>query len=165
MNEVLNYFGKNYESAKKNYRSFLLLEETEKKDLFSRGNFQGIILGNNEFIEQVNHSHQKENLLEKIPLSRAVRQTCAHFSITLEEVQAPGKSRKMSFIRALLATIVSKHPQWSLEELGNILNRDASSLSGLVRRHESKRHASQPQFTENIKKVECLLSQIPESRV
>ena len=163
--EVLSYFGKTYESARKNYLSFHFLDETEADKLFTQGNFQGTILGNKEFIEQVNHSYQKAHPLEKISLSQAIHHTCAHFSTTLEEVQAPGKSRRMSYIRAIIATIVSKHPEWSFVELGNILNRNSVTLSNLARRQALKLHDSTTNFPKDLKQTELILAQIDKWRV
>ncbi len=159
-NEVLSHFGETYDHARKQYLSFHHqdIEDLKDEKLFSKGNYQGTILGDEEFVSKINCAHSQETTLEEVPLSVAVEQACSFFSVTLEDVQSSGKSRSMSYIRAILATLVNKNPQWTLKELSQLLNRDATSLSELYRNRERN---PTNRFSKDVGDIEESLIQLP----
>ena len=76
--------------------------------------------------------------LFKIELSDLIALVCNHYNMTKDELSLPGKHAKQSHVRGVLSLLVRELDGLSLENLGMVLNREASGLSKLAARLEIK---------------------------
>jgi chromosomal replication initiation ATPase DnaA len=103
---------------------------------FKSGCFNGILSDEkfaDDVIEKVNVTQKR-----KIELSELITKVCERYNLKEENLGMQGKHPKQSQARAMLALLVRELEGLSLESLSQFLKRDASGLSKLASRFESK---------------------------
>ena len=118
------------------------------------------IYGDDEFVKMVKDKAEliKETSFGVINLVHAA---CDLYNIDLETLRKPGKTQKEANIRALLALIIRETPDLTLEELGCILQRDASSLSKHAARLLAKRERTE-EVRSKVSELKDYVSQMSE---
>ncbi len=153
---VLNKFGEDYDTAIKEFISYHSHYDEDDAKLFRSGNFGGIILGDQGFIDEIRNNALGSKELGEVENSKTLKHlieiACRKFSITPEEL-ATDSSHNISRIRALLAVVTSRHPSWTLKELAKELNRESCTLSNLVRRYQ-KHKKMEHSFSKELKELE-----------
>lgn len=156
---VLNKFGQDYPTAVKKYILHHSEQDQEADKLFRQGNYEGTLLGDQEFIEQISNSVLKPKFLLKstISITDLIKTICHHFSISQQEL-ITGKSQKTSRMRAILSILTNQLPGLTLEILAIVLHRDASTLSSLIRRY-GPREKLDPSFAHDLQAIREILFQ------
>lgn len=134
---VLKCFNPYLSGALNEYERYILNGIGIETELdFKSGSIEGI-LGDKEFADEV---VEKVSITQnrKIELLDLITQVCERQNVTVEDLRMPGKHPKQSYTRALLALLVRETNGLSLEQLGQILNREASGLTKLANRLENK---------------------------
>ena len=134
------------------------INSSEKTD-FKQGMHEGIY-GDDEFVKMVK---EKAELISETSfgVSDIVYAACDLYKIDLETLTKPGKAQQAANVRALLALLVRETPNLTLEELGSILQRDASSLSKHAARILAKSENAE-EFRSKVSKLKTYISQMPE---
>ena len=106
---------------------------------------------------------EKAELIPEINLtvSDLVKAVCVFYEIDIEILRKPGKVRQASNVRAMLALLVRESNDLTLEELAQILERDASSLSKHAARLTTKSLKIE-ELHHEIGKVRAFVIQMPE---
>lgn len=125
---------------------------------FKHGMYEGIY-GDDEFVKNVK---ERAALVTETTfrVPDIIQAACELYDIDLETLRKPGKTQKATHIRALLAFLVKETRNLTLEELGRILQRDASSLSKQAARLMSKGKSEESQ--KKVAELKRHLSQMPE---
>jgi putative transposase len=136
-NRLLKSFDHNLEDALSRYEKYILKGIGIEIELnFKSGCIDGI-LGDKEFVEEV-VERVYVTKMRKIELSDLIAKICEQYSLTEEDLCKPGKHPKPSQARAMLALLVRELDNISLESLAHFLKREASGLSKLANRLQSK---------------------------
>lgn len=125
---VLSMFSPRREQARTRYEIFVrdgMGKAT--RDEFLCGTYEGRIIGNDAFSDEVLARVSQKGAPE-YSLDEVIRVVCAHFQISEEQLDAPGKVRPMTEARAIAAAIVQASPHLRLTDLAQRLNRDVSAL-------------------------------------
>ncbi len=135
---VLSHFGRHTTRARARYALFV--EEGSReghREEFHRGSGLGSILGDDRFAEEaMARAGRRER--RAVKLDEVLGAVCAQLGITEQALAAPGKGRPVSQARALIAWVVRRLPELSLQEVAQRLGRDISSLSAAATRLEQR---------------------------
>ncbi len=102
------------------------------RDDFHSGTCEGRLLGDDDFVDEVlGKVNQRRQTTTVADILDAV--SCM-YGKSLEELQAPGKSRPYTEARAMASLLVQEMPHLSLTELAKSLRRDIASLGRVGRR-------------------------------
>lgn len=143
-----------------NYESFVHAGIGVSEELdFKRGTYNGV-LGDDDFVKMVG---EKAELIPEMNLtvSDLVKAVCEFYEIDIVILRKPGKVRHASNVRAMLALLVRESNELTLEELAQILERDASSLSKHAARLTTKSLKFEKLHHE-IGEVRAFVFQMPE---
>jgi REP element-mobilizing transposase RayT len=134
---ALSMFGKHVANTLYRYEQFMLdgIGEQRRRE-FHSGTCEGCILGDDDFAERAltwigqvqRHAYGREDLISAV---------CRAYSISADELRAPGKMRLSSEARGVAALLALETPTVSLTALGACLNRDVPLLSRAARRIET----------------------------
>jgi REP element-mobilizing transposase RayT len=126
---ILSQFATNEKKARKFFHEFCLkgIDESHKNE-FSRGTFEGRILGDDRFRENVLAS-AKETSHVTLSLDQIVDIVCRKYQIDSQTFVAQGKQQPGAEARAVAAYLVQDAEKLSLTDLGKYLRRDISALS------------------------------------
>jgi hypothetical protein len=150
---VLSLFSADIRQARSAYSTFVIdgIGEPRRAE-FHSGTCEGRILGDDHFTDEAfNKADQRQE--ENYQLDDVISAVCRLYGVTIEQLQAPGKSRPLADARATATLLVLELPGLRLTELGKMLKRDNASLSRAGRRLAEKAH-----------KDECLNRHINELR-
>ncbi|MDW7646512.1 MAG: helix-turn-helix domain-containing protein, partial [Desulfuromonadales bacterium] len=104
---------------------------------FHRGTYEGRILGDNSFVEEV-LAGCHEKLAEPPPLESVVEAVCALYDLRPQDLSSRRRTQLVSEARALAAYVVRETKGLELEALGRVFKHDSSTLSQAARRLESR---------------------------
>lgn len=135
---VLQLFGEDCSSAVSRFVAFHQEGDEKPEEVLCRGNQEGRILGDKAFLSKIRRINERQRVSDTVPLSVLIDVVCQHFSVKVDDLSTPSRKEKVSRIRAILAILTQNHPNWTLEELGEVLKRDPSTLCSLVSRFERK---------------------------
>jgi len=126
---ALAQFAEQSDLAARRFKTFVdqATGEGHRKD-FHRGSFEGRVLGDDGFIEQVLLQADEKRPAE-LTLDQIVDGVCSAFQLTTAELCAPGKAQPAAEARAVAAFFVRNTDSLSLSELAGFLKRDLSGLS------------------------------------
>ena len=130
----LSKFDKNRDAAIALYSSYVIKEEsTEELDELRQGFKDGQVLGDDNFL---NNIRDRNNILIENPLclEEIIEAACLVLNISKELIISPGKSQKASFARSIISLIAFETANISIEHIASYLNRNASTISGLISR-------------------------------
>ena len=131
---VLSHFSSDISQSRNGYNEFVLsgMDEVRRPE-FHSGTQEGRILGDECFADEVLWKAEQQRYHPK-SLEEIIDAACHKFNLTIAELAAIGKTKPNSGSRALLALLIREASDYSLTELGTILNRDVASLSQAARR-------------------------------
>lgn len=159
-NNLLSRFGNSFQTAVSNYERFIHYANNNPDEIdFKRGTYEGI-LGDEGFVKMVNE--KAESLYEiNFGVLDLVKIVCEFYNVDIDSLKRPGKERCLSHVRAVLALIVQDNIRLTLEELSQIVQLDASSLSKHAARLKFKSLTSEELMRE-IEKIKTYILQMPE---
>jgi REP element-mobilizing transposase RayT len=137
---VLSLFSVDIRQARSDYSTFVIdgIGEPRRAE-FHSGTCEGRILGDDHFTDEaLNKADQRQE--ENYQLDDVISAVCRLYGVTIEQLQAPGKSRPLADARATAALLVLELPGLRLTELGKMLKRDNAPLSRAGRRLAEKAH-------------------------
>jgi hypothetical protein len=131
---VLSLLSRNASRARTLFEDFVLKRKGEgHRTEFHRGGAEPQLLGGEGFVEDALRRAERIPL-KKPSLQEVVEKVMQLYGLGDEDWTAPGQGRRISEARALAAWAVLELSDATLAELGNIVRRDASTLSSSVRR-------------------------------
>ena len=126
---VLSQFAENESKARKRFHTFCLKGATEeRRQEFHQGTFEGRILGDDGFSENV-LARAQERFNAPVGSEGLVKAVCKEYRMTKQAITAPGKHQPGAEARALMAYWALEAGKPSLTELGKYLQRDPTALS------------------------------------
>lgn len=135
----LSKFNKIKGNAQTMYSTYVLKKESqEETDQLRKGFRDGQLLGDDEFVKRIKMEERNNEEKKRLPLSAIFRAVCQVIGITEEEIVSSSKLKKNSCARAILAKIAKETGKIPLEDIANLLKRDASSISSLISRLSTK---------------------------
>ncbi|MDQ6958864.1 MAG: transposase [Mariprofundaceae bacterium] len=128
--EILARFFPDVDRAKSMYAEFINqgMHESRREE-FHTGSHSGLILGDDHFAERALVSSGCPGVAEQPSVTNIINLVCAEFGIGEDDIKAAGKQRISSEARAMVALITQNTEGVTLTELGQVLNRELSSLS------------------------------------
>ena len=133
---VYGYFSRQRAACIRQYRKFIEegVGEEHRKE-FHSGNLGGQLLGGDEFAENV--FKQLDAKPVKPPtVKKIVDAVCINCDVKEKELSKPGRQRKLSEARGLIAWFVVNKRSATLTSIAKIFERDLSALSVAVRKIE-----------------------------
>jgi REP element-mobilizing transposase RayT len=100
---------------------------------FSRGTFEGRVLGSDQFVDQ-SLAHAEQVYCRPVTMEAILEAVCDCFEVPLKDLKAPGRYGAESEARAAAAWLVRQSAGLQMKQLATILNRDLSGLSQAARR-------------------------------
>lgn len=141
---VLSQFSGRCQDAISRYRLFIdegLLEGHRRE--FHRGTFEGRILGDDTFIDEV--MVQTEETIQYHPtLDAVLAAVCQAYDLAETDLASSSRARPVAEARAVSALLVRETPGLILVELAKRLGQDASSISQAARRLDERIKAGDP---------------------
>ncbi len=126
---ILSQFGKHKKRARQRFHEFCLTGIHEKhRQEFHKGTFQGRILGNDQFSENV-LAGAEEKFHPALRVEQLINIVCKQYKIDKRTIVAPGKQQPAAEARAVVSYLVQDAEKPSMTELGKYLRRDISALS------------------------------------
>ncbi len=159
-NNLLSRFGDGFQTAICSYERFIHNVSNNPNEIdFKRGTQEGI-LGDEAFVKMVNEKAESvyEVNFGVLDLAKTV---CEFYKVDINLLKIPGQARCLSHVRAVLALLVQENRDLTLEELAQIVERDASSLSKHAARLTAKSLNSEKLKSE-ISNIKAYLLQMPE---
>jgi len=103
------------------------------------------IFGAEEFTDKVNGrpltlKNSSEPSISHESLEEIFSRVCVRFNLKKDDLSNTSKLKSVVDARSILSFIVRKSKKWSLEELGNLLNKNSGTLSRLATRAEQQPH-------------------------
>jgi putative transposase len=156
---ILSRFSPGQASARQLYRDFIAdgMGGGHRDELHS-GTREGRILGNDNFAE-VALRRAGEKMKRQVSMEEIIAHVCKGYKLEREALVEPGKNRKCSEARAMIALLVWHEDGLSLTDLGRRLGRDLSSLSQAVSRLR-KRIEKNPSLARALDTVRQNLAEI-----
>lgn len=157
----LSKFGKLKEEARRSYKAYVLKIESSEELNELRHQFKdGQVLGNDEFLTEI---RERTSGLEadKISLQSIFEGVCHVLQIDKDQVIAPGKFKKSSFARGVVAFIATKTGTISTEDIATALKRDGITISSLCSRF-STRYIASPDVQALVEKAKAKALEIAE---
>jgi len=135
---VLARFSKDREKARQRYAAFVAQREKEEhRPEFSRGSYEGRLLGNDRFIEKA-FARAHEKIQAKFSLEEALEAVCRVYGLRGYELRTRSRRSKLVEARAMAAVVVRESGHLMLADLATQLGRDLSGLSQGAGRLERK---------------------------
>ena len=131
---ILGQFGNNVKHARQKYAEFVLdgIALGHQKE-FHQGERDTRILGGDNFLEKV--LDQPLRLKSSLPtLQSVVKIVCKAYNHKVQELKAPGRSRRMAEARHLVGLIVVHLEIIPLTSVASFFGRDIATLSTGIRR-------------------------------
>jgi REP element-mobilizing transposase RayT len=130
---VLSMLAPNIGKARSAYNAFIADGFGEgRRDDFHSGTCEGRLLGDDNFVDaalgKANQQRQTTTVADILSVVSCM------YGKSLEELQAPGKSRPYTEARAMASLLVQEMPHLSLTELAKMLHRDIAPLGRVGRR-------------------------------
>lgn len=130
---ILSQFGSSLTVARKRYEDFVqeAVGEEERKE-FRQGTHEGRIIGDDIFADEAIRSAEEKSR-STVTLDGVLSAVSRHYGLSVDEISAPGKTRRPSEARAAAAFLVRELPGLSLTSLAKRLSREVSGLSRAAR--------------------------------
>ena len=126
---VLSQFAENEMKARQLFHEFCLNGcNEERRQEFHTGTFEGRILGDDGFSENV-LARAEERYHSSLSVEQLVSIVCKTYVIDEQTILAPGKQQPGAEARAIVAYLVQDAGQPSMTELGRYFRRDITALS------------------------------------
>ena len=155
----LSKFGNTQSEHLIEYKKFVseIEDKEELKEL--RANFKdGYVLGDENFIKTTRE--QKVNQVNKtISIEAIVNTVCEEFEIQKELIFSKNQSRRVSFARSIICKIGVEEGNISRTALGELFNRDQSTISRLIENFEEKYKGYSKEYVD-IESLKALLLKI-----
>lgn len=130
----LSHFGKKRDESVRNYSAYVATQESAEELKELRGSFKdGQFLGSNDFLDSIKKSELAQINI-KLPLKVLLNAVCETLEIQEEYVISSSQSAKASFARGLFSWMASRIQDTVIKEIASLINRDASTVSGLISR-------------------------------
>jgi len=136
---VLSQFSEMKKQAINGYRTFLMdgMKEGHRVE-FHRGTGEDSrVFGNDTFIEKV-LGRAERNVRRILTLEELIDHVCRRYEIDKSALKEPGKDRRMSEVRGMIAWFLLETGCGTLTELSKKTKRDISSLSSAARRLQQR---------------------------
>jgi REP element-mobilizing transposase RayT len=135
---VLGCLDTDMDRAIERYQLFVLdgFEEGHRKE-FHCGTFEGRVLGDDSFIEDV-CSRTETRVAATLTIDDILEIVCKRYGISLAELIAPGRQQPFAEARAVSAWLVRQCDGLELKALADRLNRELSGLSHAASRLEQR---------------------------
>ena len=160
---VLSQFAENESQACQQLHAFCLKGSKEKyQRVFHHGTFEGRILGDDRFSENV-LAKAEERFCALLNVEQLAQIVCKIYRISEQKILAPGKHQPAAEARAVVALLVQEAGKPSLTELGRYLHRDPTAISraaGRLRERMKKDRA----LAIRLKRVHTELGRKSESQ-
>ena len=153
---VLSQFAKNEKKARQQFQAFCLKGgNEERREEFHQGTFDGRILGNDGFSENV-LAMAKERFHAPVSVEQLVKVVCKVYRMNEQAIVVPGKHQPGAEARAVMAYFAQEAGKPSLTELGKYFQRDPTAMSRAAGRLR-ERLANDRALTARLKKVKSSL--------
>jgi putative transposase len=132
---VLSQFSARLTRARRAYERFVNEGQGGgRQEEYHRGSgADSRILGDDTFIDRV-LDQKRSKPRPKVELREVVKQVCRDYSVKEGDLAMPGKDRRLTEIRALVAWLIMELGVSTLGDLGEVTGRDVTTLSSAVRR-------------------------------
>lgn len=157
-NKVLSAFDIDRKNALIRFEKYILDGMGIDTKLNFKSGFKEGILGDKEFVKDVVKKSNRISTI-KIQMQDLIKQVCKLYSLEEKHLYLPGKQQKASQARALLAFLVREMDGLSIENLAKALKRDASGLSKLASRFET-RSAKIDEVAKSLKEMRDWIDQV-----
>ena len=158
---VLSQFAKNEKKARQQFQAFCLKGgNEERREEFHQGTFDGRILGDDGFSENV-LAMAKERFHAPVSVEQLVKVVCKVYRMNEQAIVSPGKHQPGAEARAVVAYFAQKAGKPSLTELGKYFQRDPTALSRVAGRLR-ERLKNDRALTARLKKVKSSLKRKSE---
>ena len=153
---ILSQFAENRKRAVELFGDFVSNGKDEgHREEFYQGNVEGRILGEDRFAEEALQKGSQQ-LARQASLEQVLQTVCEQYKISLSELSAGSRLRRIAEARAVAAFIVRDMDHLSLTDLSRMLGRDLSGLSQAASRLD-KRLRSDVEMGKKIHKMLQLL--------
>jgi putative transposase len=153
---VLSQFAKNEKKARQQFQAFCLKGgNEERREEFYQGTFDGRILGDEGFSENV-LAMAKERFHAPVSVEQLVKVVCKVYRMNEQAIVVPGKHQPGAEARAVVAYLAQEAGKPSLTELGKYFQRDPTAMSRAAGRLR-ERLANDRALTARLKKVKSSL--------
>jgi putative transposase len=153
---VLSQFAKNEKKARQQFQAFCLKGgNEERREEFHQGTFDGRILGDDGFSENV-LAMAKERFHAPVSVEQLVKVVCKVYRMNEQAIVVPGKHQPGAEARAVVAYFAQEAGKPSLTELGKYFQRDPTAMSRAAGRLR-ERLANDRALTARLKKVKSSL--------
>ena len=153
---ILSQFAENRKRAVELFGDFVSNGKDEgHREEFYQGNVEGRILGEDRFAEEALQKGSQQ-LARQASLEQVLQTVCEQYKISLSELSAGSRLRRIAEARAVAAFIVREMDHLSLTDLSRMLGRDLSGLSQAASRLD-KRLRSDVEMGKKIHKMLQLL--------
>ena len=126
---ILSQFAKHKKRARQRFHEFCLTGiHEEHRQEFHKGTFEGRILGNDQFSENV-LAGAEERFHPALSVEQLINIVCKQYKIDKRTIVAPGKQQPAAEARAVVSYLVQDAEKLSMTELGKYLRRDIAALS------------------------------------
>ena len=113
---------------------------------FQKGSAHSEIIGEDHFVTSV--LKKLENVPSSPPLlGRIIHQVARIYELPEQELRSAGQSRKSSEARAMIGLLAYDWKSATIREVGNVLNRDDSTISFAV--HRLRRRLKESEGLQN----------------
>lgn len=131
---VLSQFARKSEKARLEYRKFVDEGKGEGhlQEYHSGSANDSRVLGDDAFIDKV-LAHAEARPRQRIILDDIIRSVCRKYEIEENDLKAPGKYRKNSEARGMVAWLILETGEAKLSELSSYTGRDVSTLSSAAK--------------------------------
>jgi hypothetical protein len=131
---VLSQFDRNSKKARLAYRQFVEAgkDEGHVQELHNGSANDSRVLGGDDFINNV-LTLSDERPKQQVALDTIIQSVCLSYEIEEEDLRAPGKYRKPSEARGIIAWLILETGGAKLSELGRRTGRDVSTLSSAAK--------------------------------
>jgi hypothetical protein len=134
----LSKFGKTRGEAVKAYASYVSECELEEELNELRGDFKdGQILGDDEFLNYIRNQKLPE-VKYSLSIESIIDVICEEFKIEKELLASKNRSKRISLARAVICKIAIDNGVISMTDLGNLFNRDRSTINGFLEGFKNK---------------------------
>ena len=149
---VLERFGKNRATARRNYRQFVSdgIKDGQRNELIGGGlkrsqgkcpedeyeSFDERVLGSGEFVDSLRKDARLQEKMPKVTLPRLLEVVSAVMEVNSDSVRRPGKKRGPATARGIICRLAIFEFGYSGSEIGRFLHLGSSGVSLAARRGE-----------------------------
>ena len=156
---ILSQFAKHKKRARQRFHEFCLTGiHEEHRQEFHKGTFEGRILGNDQFSENV-LAGTEERFHPAPSMKQLINIVCKQYKINKRTIVAPGKQQPAAEARAVVSYLAQDAEKLSMTELGKYLRRDISALSRAAGRLRARLSEDQ-KLADKLGKIESKLAGI-----